>query len=122
MSYTLQQYAVKISVMMCTIGIGLWCGWHDSFSAFYIASLVQAISNMHNSYEFLKGYNRFVTIFQFSAFIGALVTAILSIIHFAPGGNFVDTKFCLTLISICLSISILHFLIEVYLMFRNDSY
>ena len=47
MPFTLQQYAIKLSVMGCTIGIGLWCGWNDSFSAFYIASLVQAISNMH---------------------------------------------------------------------------
>lgn len=55
MPFTLQQYAVKLAVMCCTIGIGLWCGWHDSFSAFYIAALVQAISNMYDSFEFLKG-------------------------------------------------------------------
>lgn len=120
MPFTLQQYAVKLAVMFCTIGIGLWCGWHDSFSAFYIASLVQAISNMYDSFEFLKGYNKFITIFQFLAFIGALVTAILSIIHFAPGGNCVDTKFCLALISVCLSIPVIHFVIEAYLMIRND--
>lgn len=122
MPFTLQQYAVKLAVMLCTIGIGLWCGWHDSFSAFYIASLVQAISNMYDSFEFLKGYNKFITVFQFLAFIGALVTAILSIIHFAPGGNCVNTNSCLVFISVCLSIPVLHFLIEAYLMIRNDLY
>ncbi len=122
MPFTLQQYAVKLAVMFCTIGIGLWCGWHDSFSAFYIASFVQAISNMYDSFEFLKGYNKFITIFQFLAFFGALATAILSIIHFAPGGNFVDTKICLVLISVCLSIPVLHFVIEAFLMIRNDLY
>ena len=120
--FTLQQYAAKLAVMFCTIGIGLWCGWHDSFSSFYIASLVQAISNMYDSFEFLKGYNKFITIFQFLAFIGGLVTAILSIIHFSPGGDYVDTKFFLVLISICLTIPVLHFAIEVYLMIRNDLY
>lgn len=122
MPFTLQQYAIKLSVMACTIGIGLWCGWHDSFSAFYIASLVQAISNMNDSFDFLKGYNKFITIFQFLAFIGALVTAVLSIIHFAPGGKLVDTEQFLVLISVCLSIPVLHFVIEAYLMIRNDLY
>lgn len=122
MPFTLQQYAVKISVMACTVGIGLWCGWHDSFSAFYIASFVQAISNMYDSFGFLKGYNQFITIFQLLAFIGALITAILSIIHFAPGGEFVDTRVCLALVCTFLSISIIHFLIEIYIMLRNDSY
>lgn len=122
MPFTLQQYAVKLAVMCCTIAIGLWCGWNDSFSAFYIASLVQAINNMYDSFGFLKGYNKFITIFQFLAFIGALVTVILSIIHFAPGGNCVNTEIFLALISICLSIPVLHFVIEAYLIIRNDLY
>lgn len=122
MPFTLQQYAVKLAVMSCTIGIGLWCGWHDSFSAFYIASLVQAINNMYDSFGFLKGYNKFITIFQFLAFIGALVTVILSIIHFAPGGNFVNEEIFLALICVCLSIPVLHFIIEAYLIIRNDLY
>lgn len=122
MPFTLQQYAIKLSVMACTTVIGLWCGWHDSFSAFYIASLMQAINNMHDSFEFLKGYNRFITFFQFLAFIGALTTAILSIIHFAPNGDYVDTKFCLILISVCLSIPILHFSVEALLILHNDLY
>ncbi|MGN1158020.1 MAG: hypothetical protein ACI4TK_17740 [Agathobacter sp.] len=95
---------------------------HDSFSAFYIASLVQAINNMYDSFGFLKGYNKFITIFQFLAFIGALVTAILSIIHFAPGGNCVNTKIFLVLICVCLSVPVLHFVIEAYMTIRNDLY
>lgn len=122
MPFTLQQYVIKLSVMGFTIGIGLWCGWNDSFSAFYIASLVQAISNMYDSFEYLKGYNKFITVFEFLAFIGGLITVILSIIHFAPGGNYIDTRFCLALISVFLSIPVLHFVIEAYLLIRNDSY
>lgn len=122
MPFTLQQYAAKLAVMCCTIGIGLWCGWHDSFGAFYIAALVQAISNMYDSFEFLKGYNRFITIFQFTSFMFALVTAILSIIHFAPEGSCVDTETFLVLVSVFLSIPVLHFVVESYLIIRNDLY
>ena len=77
---------------------------------------------MHDSFEYLKGYNKFITVFEFLAFVGGLLTAILSIIHFAPGGNCVDTEIFLVLVSMFLSIPVLHFVIEVYLLFRNDSY
>ena len=122
MPFTLQQYAVKLLVMFFTIGIGLWCGWHDSYNAFYIASLIQAINNMYDSFYFLKGYNRFITTFEFVVFIGALITAVLSIIHFAPGGNCLDTDVFLVLITVFLSAPVLHFIIEVYLMIRYDLY
>lgn len=120
--FSLQESVIKLAIMCCTIGIGLWCGWHDSFSAFYIAVLVQAINNMYDSYGFLKGYNKFITCFQFASFVFAFVSAILAIIHFAPGGSCVDTEKCLIVVSIFLSIPILHFGIEAYLMVRNDLY
>lgn len=120
--FSLQQSVVKFAIMCCTIGIGLWCGWHDSYGAFYIAVLVQAINNMYDSFGLLKGYNKFITYFQFASFLGALIAAILAIIHFAPGGSCVDTGKCLLLVSICLSIPLIHLGIEAYLMIRNDLY
>lgn len=120
--FSLQESAVKFAIMCFTIAIGLWCGGHDSYGAFYIAVLVQAINNMYDSFGLLKGFNKFITSFQFATFVCALTAAILAIIHFAPGGSCVDTVTCLAVVSILLSIPVIHLGIEAYLMIRNDLY
>lgn len=65
--WTLQELMIKIAAMTITIGIGLWCGWTDSYSAFYIAVLVQAVNNLYDSSVFLKDYTKFITVFQLLA-------------------------------------------------------
>lgn len=120
--FTLQESIIKIAVMSITIAIGLWCGWHDSYGAFYIAVLIQAINNMYDSFGFLNGYNRFVTFFQMATFIGALVSFIISIIHFAPGGGVVDSRGCLFFICVFLSVPVIHYGIEISCMLHDDKY
>lgn len=112
----------KIAVMAITIGIGLWCGWIDSYSAFYIAVLVQSINNIYDSSAFLKGYTRFITVFQLLAFIGAVGAFILSIMHFTNQGSVVDTQKFVWGVVIALSIPMIHFGIEVYSMIRQNRY
>ncbi len=120
--WSLREFVIKIAVMAVTISIGLWCGWTDSYSAFYIAVLVQAINNLYDSSAFLGGYTKFVTVFQLLAFLGALASAILSIVHFTSKGNVVDTPgFVITIIA-ALSIPVVHFGIEVYSLIRQDRY
>lgn len=121
-AWSLQEFVIKIAVMAITISIGLWCGWTDSYGAFYIAVLVQAINNLYDSSAFLGGYTKFVTIFQLIAFMGALGSAILSIVHFTSKGSVVDTPKFVIGIVIALSVPVVHFGIEVYSMIRQDRY
>lgn len=65
---------------------------------------------------------RFVTIFQLTAFLGALGSGILSIIHFTNQGSVVDGSEFVAGIVIALSVPVVHYLIEVYSMIRNDRY
>ena len=120
--WTLREFMVKIAVMIITVAIGLWCGWSDSYSAFYIAVLVQAVNNLYDSSAFLGGYTRFVTVFQIMAFLGALGSAVLAIVHFTSRGSVVDSRGFVIGIAIALSIPIVHFGIEVYSMIRDDRY
>ena len=108
--------------MIITVAIGLWCGWSDSYSAFYIAVLVQAVNNLYDSSAFLGGYTRFVTVFQIMAFLGALGSAVLAIVHFTSRGSVVDSRGFVIGIAIALSIPIVHFGIEVYSLVRNNRY
>jgi hypothetical protein len=122
MTWSLREAIFKIAVMTVTVSIGLWCGWTDSYSSFYIAVLVQSINNLYDSSAFFAGYTRFITTFQLIAFVGALISAILSIIHFTKYGSIVDNLECVIGIVIALSIPIVHFGIEVYSMIRQDRY
>lgn len=120
--WSLREVALKIAVMTVTIGIGLWCGWADSYSSFYIAVLVQSVNNLYDSSAFLGGYNKVITIFQLLAFGGALVSFILAIVHFTSKGSIVDTQKFVIGIVIALSIPIIHFGIEIYGMIRQNRY
>lgn len=122
MVWSLRELVIKIAVMAVTISIGLWCGWTDSYSAFYIAVLVQSINNLYDSTAFLEGYTRFITIFQLLSFLGALGAGILSIVHFTSKGSVVDTPGFVIGIAIALSVSVVHFGIEVYSMIRQNRY
>lgn len=120
--WTLQELMFKIAVMVFTVIIGLWCGWCDSYSAFYIAVLVQAVNNFYDASAFLKGYTKSITVFQTLAFIGALASSILSIIHFTDKGSIVDTRKWVLIVVAALSIPIIHYGIEAYIMIRQDRY
>lgn len=120
--WTLQGFAVKIAVMLVTVSIGLWCGWNDSYGAFYIAVLIQAVNNLYDACSFFTGYTKFVTIFQLFAFAGALGSAIIAIIHFTAGGGMVDSIQFVIGTAAALSIPILHFVIEIYSLVREDRY
>ena len=120
--WTLKELLIKIAVMCITIAIGLWCGWTDSFGSFYIAALVQAVNNIYDACAFFGGYTKFITVFQIVAFFGAIMSAIFAIIHFTSQGSFVDSSRFVIAVCIALSIPVLHFLIEVYNMVREDQY
>lgn len=116
---SLKELAIKMAVMIITIGIGLWCGWADSYSSFYIAVLVQAISNMYDSSLMLSGYTKFITTFHLFSFFGALISFILSVVHFTNKGNIVDTHFFIVIVAVALCIPLVHYGIEIYWMLKE---
>ena len=120
LNWSLRELVFKIIVMAVTVSIGLWCGWTDSYSSFYIAVLVQAVNNIYDSSAFLQGYARFITIFHLVALFGAVVSAILAIMHFTIEGQIVDTPECVIGIVIALSVPIVYFGIELYSMIRHN--
>ena len=105
-----RQLLVKICLMSATITIGLYCGFTDSYAAFYVAVLIQAINN---AYEF-------ITAFQAISLLGAGVSAILSILFFA-GAPLNSLEYVLG-ITIALSIPVLHFLIEIFVLWWSGKY
>ena len=111
---------VKICLMSATITIGLYCGFTDSYAAFYVAVLIQAINNAYESFELLAGYNKFITAFQAISLLGAGVSAILSILFFA-GAPLNSLEYVLG-ITIALSIPVLHFLIEIFVLWWSGKY
>ena len=86
------------------------------------AVLVQAVNNLYDASTFLKGYTKFITIFQALAFIGALGSSAVAIVHFTSKGSVVDAQEFVIGIVIALSIPVIHFGIEVYSMIRQDRY
>lgn len=56
------------------------------------------------------------------AFLGALGSAVLAIVHFTSRGSVVDSRGFVIGIAIALSIPIVHFGIEVYSLVRNNRY
>lgn len=120
--WSLRELLIKIAILSITISIGLWCGWSDSYSSFYIAALIQAINNIYDASAFLQGYTLFVTLFQGANFFGGLLSAIISILHFTAKGKIVDRPIFLVFVTLALSIPVLHFGIEVYCMLREDRY
>ena len=118
--WTLRQLCVKIGVMFATVTVGLWCGRRDSFSAFYVAVLVQAVNNAYESYGLMSGYNRFITGFHILSFLGAIVSAVAAVLYFA--GAAVGVPQCMYAVVVLLSVPILHFFIEAICLFVNGTY
>lgn len=108
--WSFSQLCLKVGLIVITVSIGLWCGYNDSYSAFYIATVVQALNNAYESFGLLSGYNRFITVFQVLAFFGAVVSVVIAL--FSVSGASVNSLKFVIIITILLSIPVLHFLIE----------
>lgn len=118
--WSFRQLLVKFFIMSATIVIGLYCGFSDSYAAFYVAALIQAINNSYESFELLKGYNKFITAFHTVSFVGAGGSIILAILFFA--GAPLNCLGYVLGITIALSVPVLHFLIEVFILWWSGKY
>ena len=118
--WSLRQLCVKVALMSITVFIGLLCGYHDSYNSFYIAVLVQAANNAYDSFGLLNGYNRFITILQFLSFLGAIASIVIAILSFA--GVLTGSPVQAYIVIGMLSVPILHFLIEIFVMIITEKY
>ena len=118
--WSIPELLVKSGVAGITIGIGLWCGFHDSYNAFYVAALVQSVNNAYDSMNLISGYNRFIAFFHITSFILAIITFIISVIHFC-NGDVNSIKFVIFVI-FALSIPVAHYLLEILLKFVAGDY
>lgn len=119
-SLPLRSLVVKSGLSFITVAIGLYCGYQDSFSAFYVATIVQSVNNLYDSYHFLDGYNIFVTVFHLVSFIGAIVASAFAVIHFVGGD--VDSVAHLVFVTVALSVPTVHYLIEVLIKLCTGNY
>lgn len=119
---SLQGIVFKMAVLTITISIGLWCGWKDSYGAFYVAVLVQAINNVYDAAYYLQsGYNKFIVVFQLFAFGGAIISFIIAIIFFT-GAEPIGSIYFMVCTVMMLSVPLIHFGIELYIMLRKGNY
>lgn len=118
--WSFRELLVKAALTTVTIVIGLRCGYRDSYTAFYVAVLIQAINNAYESYGLMKGYNKGIIVYQTLAFLGATASGIIAILSFA--GFDVNTSFYMWLVAVLLSIPVVHFLIEAVCLFFEGKY
>ncbi len=112
----------KIVLMIITTVIPLWCGIHDTYGTFYLAVFLQSVNNMYDAYSFLKGFNKTITIFQAASLFGGLICVIISIIYISGYSLKLSSIWGVIICSVFLSIPILHYLIELYILYRNGKY
>lgn len=115
-----RQLLLKSCLMAATMIISLYCGFTDSYAAFYVAVLIQAINNAYESYGLLKGYNKFITAWHTISFFGAVASAILAILFFA-GAPLNGLGYVLG-ISAALSVPIFHYMIELFILWQSGKY
>ena len=118
--WSLRQLLVKIGLTAATIAIGLYCGFTASYAAFYVAVLVQALNNAYESFTLLAGYNKFITLCHAVSFLGATGSAVLAILFFA-GAPLAGQPFVFG-ITTALSIPVVHFLIEAFILWWTGKY
>lgn len=118
--WSFRQLLIKILIMATSTVIGLYCGMTDSYAAFYVAALIQAINNAYESFELLAGYNRLITAFHAVSLLGAGASAILALLFFS--GAPVDCCVWVLCIAVALSIPTVHFITEACILWRSGKY
>lgn len=119
---TLKKDIIKAAILFFSLVIGLRCA--ENLDAFYIAVLVQSLSNAYDSFEYIGAFSRLITGAYAITFLGAVLSFICAILHFAPNRMtaFVNTKGVVFLVCICLAIPFIIMAIKVFITIRNGEY
>lgn len=79
---TLKKDVAKAAMLLVSLIIGLLCG--ETIDAFYIAVLVQSLSNAYDSFEYIGVHSRLVTGVYVIALFAAVLSLICAVLHFSP--------------------------------------
>lgn len=112
----------KAAILLSSLVIGLLCG--ETLDAFYIAVLVQSLSNAYDSFEYIGTFSRLITGAYVITFLGAVLSFICAILHFAPNRMtaLVNTKGVVFVVCVCLAIPFIIMSIKVFITIRNGEY
>lgn len=119
---TLKKDVAKASMLLVSLVIGLLCG--DTLDAFYIAVLVQSLSNAYDSFEYIGDSSRLITGAYVITLLGAVLSFICAVLHFSPNQMtaFVNEKWVVVGVCVFLAIPFIIVAIKVFVTIRNGEY
>ena len=118
---SLKDCTMKLILLVISIGVGIFCGINDSPSAMYVTVLLQGVSNIHDSFQYLSGYSRFITIKELLVIIAATISILFAIFHFSEW-TFSTTKTAYIIVALCISLPVISVLSEIWRLLRNNNF
>lgn len=82
---TLKKDIAKAAILLSSLVIGLLCG--ETLDAFYIAVLVQSLSNAYDSFEYIGTFSRLITGAYVITFLGAVLSLYMRDFAFCAKSN-----------------------------------
>ena len=116
------QLVAKVLTSICVLVISLWFGLRDSHTSFYIAVLVQSINNFYESFLFLFGYTKYVTIFNLISCCLSVITFHCSVIYLGDSTSSLQNSCLVYIISLFLFVPIAYFISEAFYMIRDNKF
>lgn len=119
---TLKKDVAKAAMLLVSLVIGLLCG--DTLDAFYIAVLVQSLSNAYDSFEHIGVSSRLITGAYVITLLGAVLSFICAVLHFSSNQMtaFVNEKWAIVGVCVFLAIPFIIVAIKVFVTIRSGEY
>lgn len=119
---TLKKDIAKAAILLISLVIGLVCG--DTIDAFYIAVLVQSLSNAYDSFEYIGNTSRLITGAYVITLLGAVLSFICAVLHFSHNQitSFVNEKWMIAVVCVFLSIPFIIIAVKVFVVIRSGEY
>ena len=118
---SLKYKIAKAAMLLISVIIGLLCG--ETLDAFYIAVLVQSLSNSFDSFEYIGDVNKLVTAVYVMAFFAAVFSFICAVLHFVTNvAWWTNQRAVVTMVCICLSIPCVIVLIDIFVTIKTGRY
>lgn len=119
---TLKKDVAKAAMLLVSLVIGLLCG--ETLDAFYIAVLVQSLSNAYDSFEYIGVSSRLITGAYVITLLGAVLSFICAVLHFSPNQItvFVNEKWAVVGVCVFLAIPFIIVAIKVFVTIRSGEY
>ena len=94
---------------------------NDTPSAMYVTVLLQGVSNIHDSFPYLSGYSRFITIKELLVIMAATISILFAVFHFS-NWTFSESDTAFTIVALCISLPVVSVLSEIWRLLRNNNF